>query len=277
MTRRPPSTTLFIYPASSSPLALIIRRGPSKWWHFLLWNRNTGVVKPGSWLNGMVYPHRCDLSPKGDAMLLLAYRGAKTPVTWTALCSPPNVSAEVFWQHKSANFGGGFFDGRIPAAWINLVPGHMEVDVRQERDYEFGYLEPEQPFFGSAEERLRRDGWKRIRTGRWQKLCPKKKQALLLDLEESRDANAKQCPLFDFPLIYSLKTGDQENQLEGVTWAGWNTRGELTLSMDGKLFVADPASPRETLRLVFDLTGLKHPVRQPLPAKPANPAVEVGR
>lgn len=267
MLRRPSATTLYVLPASASPLALVIRRGPSKWWHFLLWNRDTQDYSFGSWFNGMVYPHRCDLSARGDQMLILAYRGAKEPLAWTALCRPPFVRANVFWAHKSVRFGGGFFDKRLPIAWLNLPPESV-ADRRGPCSLEFGYLDDQGTCFGSYGERLERDGWRESGTAKtngngrplhtWTRPSPSRLHELVLQY------HAPAAPAWDvaqFPddLRYTLRSvaDGSELALDQVSWAGWNGRGELTLAASGALYTADATNPFDSLRLVVDLNPLQ--------------------
>ena len=277
MLRRPSATPLYVFPASNSPLALVIRRGPSKWWHFLLWNRDNGAIVHGSWFNGMLYPHRCDLSPRGDTMLVLAYRGAKEPLAWTALCRPPYVRAQVFWPHKSAKLGGGFFDRRLPIAWINLYPESSIMEHRGPCALEFGYLDQEKHCFGSFHERLERDGWRPApgskkkadddphpRQTSWVKPSPSGKHELILEIEAVQHS-AWDVAQFPDSIQYSLRNIAERTVLpmDGVSWANWNTRGEVCVAAGGCLYTADASDPLKTLGLVVDLNPLQprnHPV-----------------
>lgn len=266
MQTRPPSITLYILSACSSPLALVIRRGPSKWWHFLMWNRDSGVVTPGSWFNGLIFPHRCDLSPKGDWMMILAYQGANNPPAWTALCKPPSVKAINFWPQEHAKLGGGFFDQRLPIVWMNMREQHIQPDERDKHPYDFGFLEQEdQALYGGAAERLARDGWKPVSLPsdagilRWEKYSPKKKSLLTLQFNGTAQQLAMDACLFEEPRIsyfHRLNEKDAPEQLlDGICWANYNTRGELCAARAGCLLIARQASPLH-FEVVFDLTDL---------------------
>lgn len=264
MKHRLPQTTLYIIPACSSPQALVIRRGPSKWWHLLMWDRDTGRVKPGSWFNGKLYPERCDLSPRGDWMVLLAYRGHREPLAWTALCKPPSASAIGFWPQDSVKVGGGYFDERSPVVWINLHSKlGMRGEIREEQPYEIGYLEKQSQFYGQPFERMKRDGWKRLdREGGpvWFKKQPGGDHALwmrLVEMKEDEEIDTT-APWLQQTRYYLTSRTEKtwEFDLPGCNWANWNSYGRLCLAMDGMVMTADPHAPFESAQLVMDLNNL---------------------
>ena len=265
---RSAATTLYIHPASHSPLALVIRRGPSKWWHFLLWDRDTGIVTPGSWFNGMMYPHRCDLSPRGDWMLILALNATNDPCAWTAICHPPNVKAVCFFPQTSAKTGGGFFDARQPIVWLNRLETTTEQQDFSRHGFEIGYQEKNQPPYGTFVERLERDGWKHIGASKkdseatlipWVKKSPHKDYELLLEIETTGKAEDfdEKCAEGE-GLHYSLRpVGSRETTaIENVQWVNWNKRGELCMSSDGCLYHARVENANKHRRLVVDLNNL---------------------
>jgi hypothetical protein len=262
---RKAATTLYFLAASNSSEVVVIRRGPSKWWHFLLWNRDTGVIEPGSWFHGNVYPERCDLSPKGDSMVLVAYRGSGDPIAWTALCTPPSVKAKVFWPQQNAKIGGGCFDGRMPVVWLNLTSAQgKSVQVREELSYEFGYWDGEQVLPGAVTERLSRDGWNKAKGEEvaWLKRYGKSGLELrvcyhgtLEELMENPDTFASPC------LSYQVRTCKDSEfvELENVDWANWNSRGTLCFSRDAALYTADPSDLKGSESLIMNLNGLTPP------------------
>lgn len=267
---RPAHTTLHVLAASASPLAVVIRRGPSKWWHFLLWNRETGVIEPGSWFRGMVYPARCDVAPRGDAMVLLALRGSGIPVAWTALCRPPFVRALAFWPQDSVRLGGGFFDGRLPVAWLNLTADTIIPEVHERTPYEFGYQEEEGQVFGSFAEKMHRDGWKPDPdgvAGRWILASPDRSRDLLLDLAASTDSEPDPtAPAVEGAGLYSLRQGATVHPLPSVQWACWNRKGLLSMAAGGLL---QSAAAGEDLRVMtsIDLRPLKPGFRRQMPLR----------
>lgn len=285
--KRESHTSVHILPAGRSDLAAVIRRGPSKWWHFLLWDRATGIVKPGSWFHGMVYPHRCDLSPKGEWFLLVAYKGTNDPVAWTALCRPPAVRAEVFWGQDTAALGGGLFDPRLPIVWLNLRQDRNPPDIRARTPFEFGYIDEEHRGYGGLAERLLRDGWERrempaaetlaAAAGQpcdspeeqpppmwttWRMPLRKSPHTLVLEYPGVSEVESRPAPPSEDPagIRYFLQSGGSGAlPLGGVCWAGWNSRGQLCLARDCCLYTADPATRPLRERPVLDLRGLAPP------------------
>jgi hypothetical protein len=75
----------------------------------------TDVIEGGQWLNGKIYPEKCDLSPSGDLFL---YFGGKFRArdadkgygaTYTANSRPPYLTALALWPEGSTWGGGGVF------------------------------------------------------------------------------------------------------------------------------------------------------------------------
>ncbi|MEO8377253.1 MAG: hypothetical protein ABI579_06250 [Candidatus Sumerlaeota bacterium] len=266
---RSASTTLYIHPASHSPLALVIRRGPSKWWHFMLWDRDTGIITPGSWFNGMIYPHRCDLSPRGDWMLILALNAMNDPCAWTAICHPPNVKAICFFPQTHAKSGGGFFDARQPIVWLNRAENTAEQQDYCLHGFEIGYQEKNQPAYGTFIERLERDGWKQVGATKkataesallpWVKKSPQKNYELLLHIETLAEHEEfdELCSEGE-RVIYSVRAVGSKKAvpINDVQWVNWNKRGELCMSSNGCLYHARVENVNEHRRLVVDLNKL---------------------
>lgn len=258
---------LYFLPASASARVLVIRRGPSKWWHFLLWNRDTGEVLPGSWFNGMIYPHRCDLSPKGDWMTVLAYRGTNKPPAWTVLAKPPSVTAAVFWAQESCKIGGGYFDERLPVLWMNIPRKLAFADQREDHLYEYGFPERPDHYYGNAIDRLKRDGWKECKgkipegMSRWKKQSPKKNYILYREFTATtEDLKGEPRCLFSINSRYyiaPLRDTQQTALNEECCWANWNSRGELCFCEEGVLWTAEPSNIDGTRRAVMDLASLQ--------------------
>lgn len=281
---REPATSAFVLPACHGPMALVLRRGPSKWWHFLLWNRDSGEVVHGSWFFGIIYPHFCDLSPKGDWMVILAYRGSKKPHAWTALCRAPNVHAHAFWPQETAKSGGGYFDERLPIVWINLPDQTVEVERHESHPFDFGFQDADTPFYGVPTERLQRDGWKFVKPRKkgenptWRMAGPDGKRWLWREFAGSlEDLQADSQLLFSDKWAFSVsakKEGEDRRPLAEASWAGWNRAGEICVAESGVLKTRDFLDLVER-RVVCDLRQLKPPearsVRKDPPLEAANP------
>ena len=112
-----PARIRFVF-AAAAPVAVILRRGPSKWVHVLKWETRTDSIEPGAWFHGRIDADLCDLSPDG---LLFAYRAAQYgnqhepgyDDIWTAVSKPPWLTALAMWP-RDDTWGGRavFLDDR---------------------------------------------------------------------------------------------------------------------------------------------------------------------
>src|SRR4051812_45232560 len=102
-----PAARIHILPAREAPVAIVIRRKPSKCFHVLRWHTDTGKIEPGSWFNGKLYSLRADISFDGAWMVYLAL--GSTGETWNGLCRPPWLKTVVDAPNTGAWFGGGYW------------------------------------------------------------------------------------------------------------------------------------------------------------------------
>jgi hypothetical protein len=108
---------LFVIQARDEPIAIILRRGPSDWYHLIEWHTRRDAFVHGAWFKGRIYSEKCDLSPDGRPLLYFALKGSRgdTEFThaWTAVSRPPWLAALVVWPHGTTYGGGGrFLDNR---------------------------------------------------------------------------------------------------------------------------------------------------------------------
>jgi hypothetical protein len=106
--------------ASKAPVAVIFYRKSRLTTYCLQLDyekRKSGYrdkLNKGSRFYGRIFPERCDLSRDGSLMIYFAMRGKRTmgrsdPATWTALCTPPWLTAHLFYPNGSTWGGGGVF------------------------------------------------------------------------------------------------------------------------------------------------------------------------
>lgn len=101
--------------ASSAPVAVIFRRGPTNWCQAIRWNTRTDTFESGQWLRGKVYPERCALSPNGELMVYFALKKGHLDKTngycreFTAVSRPPYFTALALWPWGCTWGGGGYF------------------------------------------------------------------------------------------------------------------------------------------------------------------------
>jgi hypothetical protein len=102
--------------ASSAPAAIILRRGPSKWYHVVRWRTNSDTFELGAWFHGRIYEENCDLSPDGELMVYMCHGGAyraEHTHAWTAVSRAPWLHALALWPWGTTYGGGGrFVDNR---------------------------------------------------------------------------------------------------------------------------------------------------------------------
>jgi hypothetical protein len=106
---------LFVIPARDEPVAVILRRGPSRWYHVILWETRRDVFTHGAWLEGRIYEEKCDLSPDGRLFVYFVHQGSRAGTAfthaWTAVSRPPWLHALVLWPQGMTYGGGGRFTG----------------------------------------------------------------------------------------------------------------------------------------------------------------------
>ena len=126
---------LFVLMARERPRALILRRGPTGWYHLVLWDTREDTFAHGAWFKGRIYEERCDLSPEGDMFLYFALKGSTWGTsykgTWTAISRPPWLHALMLWPQGDTWGGGGRFLGpRKVGLWLGRVPAaHPDYPV----------------------------------------------------------------------------------------------------------------------------------------------------
>jgi hypothetical protein len=128
-------------------MAVILRRGPSEWYHLIRWHMASDTFEPGAWFHGRIYEEKCDLSPDGELLLYFCHGGSRRPGytdSWTAVSRAPWLHALALWPSGTAYGGGGrFVDNRKlilnistsakthpdhPARGIDIVQGTAEYN-----------------------------------------------------------------------------------------------------------------------------------------------------
>lgn len=120
---------LFVIMAQLNPVAVILRRGPSAWYHLILWHTNRDEFESGAWFRGRIYKDRCHLSPDGNLFIYFALQGRKWNTSyqgaWTAISRPPWLHALALWPQGHTWGGGGrFLENRKVALWNGCCQPH---------------------------------------------------------------------------------------------------------------------------------------------------------
>jgi hypothetical protein len=256
-----------ILPAKGAPVAVILRRKPSKCFHVMKWDTRTGRVEHGSWFLGKLYPLRCDLSFDGRWMVYLAM-GARGN-TWTGLCQPPWLKTVWDAPNTGTWYGGGYW----PERRLLLLNGHPAKVVAslpfKTRHYRTGYGEDE----GVLYPRMTRDGWQRAGPlgpcrelkggGKYRVVCesdpgwswrPTSRHPVLRAFYRGYLAHGH---TFQFGLDRHPNVLDRD-----VDWATWDCLGQLLVARGGAVErwrLPDLAAGRPSFRL--DLEDLKPPAK----------------
>jgi hypothetical protein len=148
---------LFVIPARSEPTAVILRRGPSRWYHVIQWDTRRDKFAHGAWIKGRIYEEKCDVSPDGR-LLVYFIMGSRVGTgfthAWTAISRVPWLQALVVWPQGMTYGGGGrFIDNRslalrgvrhppledFPVSGVHIVKGdtplHHSTDDVPDADW----------------------------------------------------------------------------------------------------------------------------------------------
>jgi len=104
---------LAIIMSRKSPYAVILRRGPSKWYHVMKWDFRNDIIEHGAWFKGRIYENKCDLSDDGNLFLYSVSQWSRLQTSYTdsytALSKAPWLKAYALWPQGSTYLGGGEF------------------------------------------------------------------------------------------------------------------------------------------------------------------------
>ena len=157
-----------------TPLAVIIRRGPSKTVCTLGWDRRDDSISLGQWMRARIYERRSDISSDGKYMIYLAMNGRWTSSvkgSWTAISRTPYLKAITLWPKGDCWQGGGLFTDQH-TFWLNGChdaplptpegPARgMAKELRQTETFP-GIAHYNAECLGIYYNRLQRDGWELV-------------------------------------------------------------------------------------------------------------------
>ncbi|MBP9113788.1 MAG: hypothetical protein KBF88_13330 [Polyangiaceae bacterium] len=249
-TRGTPPPRLYVIPARRAPAAVVLAR-TSKWSHVARWNLLTGRIESGAWLQGTLYPRRCDISPNGELLYYFAMKGGQS---YHAISRVPFLKALALWKSSSTYTSGAYFEDALQRS------AKIRDDFWQ-RPPELGEVEPllkkhrlrlrSYPATAYKAERLRgwlehedclprdaKDPWDERRKQTLYRQHPQ--LALRLILADQGISHALGQIEFRKP-TYHLERAAGITPLPGVTWADWDSHGRLLLATDtGGLEIRDP-------------------------------------
>ena len=220
---------MFVLLAREASVAVILRRGPTKWWHVTLWDTRTDKFQSGQWFHGQMYPGRCDVSPDGKLFIYFAgkFRRRDVAKTWTAVSRPPYLTALALWPIGHTWGGHGVFvDNRT----VRVATSAGSFGAVHHPDHPPGPLSVLE--YSSVEYvPCWQSGWSRIlepgptaRYFAWRK----KSEDLTLERNASYPSSSRS--------LYAVYRGDSET---GATfeahWADWDQQGRLVAAVGGRI------------------------------------------
>jgi hypothetical protein len=237
---------LFVYLARSTPVGVVLRRGPSDWVRLSLWHTDTDQFEHGQWMRARVFERRSDLSDDGSLFVAFV-RGSAGPSqgnadTGVALSRPPWFTALALWFVGGTWYTGGYFPDRyrLWIGWDSPQPDQGRLPNWLRMDSE------RPPYIDGTNDwtdrtawmnRLLRDGWTR-RAGAipetWERTSPAGDATLAMRIVTNIDFRAYGGR---YVIEYAVRTepDGQEVELGRATWADWDQRGRIIVASDGRL------------------------------------------
>jgi hypothetical protein len=262
-----PPCRLFIILAREAPLAVIFRRGPTKWTQLLLWHTDTDEIQLGQWFKGRIFERRCDLSPDGTKLIYFVSKINKRTINdneytyaWTAISKPPYLTALALWPKGDCWHGGGLFEDNQTVLLNhkphqaqphpNHLPSGLNVfpnpNARGEND----------PLYS---DRLTRDGW--VVQQEWKVSYKGLPDFFVTETPEIR---VRQHRSRNYQVIMTRRidglgyresfnvtnrNGQSVADVGRVNWVDWDQNGRLVVLKDGKLSVGIEDLEMESFRV----------------------------
>lgn len=226
-----------------------------------LWHTDTDRIEEGQWLKGRIYERRADLSPDGTKLVYFAaqWRRREMP-TWTAISTPPWLTAHALWPKGDAWGGGGLWESNTSLA-LNHPYGDLKLDPSSRLPPTLRVKEM-QLFSRGGEDfpvlamRLMRDGWRSVSTGKsdgpqfgespaW-KYDPPWEYARARPTDEDLELRMRILGVHERGgpgdwyvvehRVVRRETGEIVLDLGRSEWADWDRSGDLLFARDGVLF-----------------------------------------
>ena len=252
-----PPPRLSLLQASRAPIAVIFRRGPSKWVEVVKWDLTSDTFELGQWFHGRIYDSRSDLSPNGELLVYFVSKFTRESLNdreytyaWTAVSRPPWLTALALWPKGDCWHGGGLFlDNK--RLWLNHRPevaephpAHKPKGLR---------VEPNPEAHGEDEpiytRRLDRDGWDLEQQWETEYVAIYRGfQTIAPDIRVKRSPTDQQVSIrltrridgYDYREHFQIEGANGEPELPpgDVEWLDWDPNGRLIALADGKVWVA---------------------------------------
>jgi hypothetical protein len=259
--------SMFVLLARQANVAVILRRGPTKWCRVTLWDTERDSFERGQWFTGQMYPERCDVSPDGKLFIYFAgkfwardqaqgYSG-----TWTAVSRPPYLTALALWPIGDTWGGRGvFIDNRT----VVIDTSSESFGARHHPDHPPGplrvlehcALDKRDP--GRNAQPSWRNNWEvipaRIQSNRNYAHCAAWRKAaggFILQFEtEHRGIRSRELgrSVARYPSLYTLYRREGEPiALFEAHWADFDQQGRLVATAGGSIFAGTLTSRNKLL------------------------------
>jgi hypothetical protein len=277
--RAPPPPRLSLLQARDADVAVIFRRGPSKWVEVIRWNTRRDSFERGHWFHGRIYARRSDLSPDGEHLVYFVSKfSGRTDkendytYAWTAVSRPPWLTALALWPKGNCWWGGGQFlsnrrlllnhrpDEAVPHP-DHPPPAALRVEPNPSARGE------DDPLYSA---RLTRDGWAVTQVWDWRRptnwkegfrtITPEHRDRIhpshQLTIRMERILSESRY-LERFEILTPNATGAPD--LSGVDWADWDRGGRLIFLRHGQVWAAsvkgqEVGQPIQLIDLTSDQT-----------------------
>ena len=255
-----PALGIHVIRAASAPLAVVFRRGPSRWWYIARWHLDTGDIEGGAWFHGALYPRRCDVSPDGELFCYFALKSSKREFlgqnglqTYSAVSKAPWLFALAAWPEVGTYTRGFHFAEGPPEEGESRIDhphvGDLEpmkkryrlvrTDPRQyDNERRRGWIEHE-----ACPPHKPSDVWDEARAVILAKPSPDGKRRLILrDREWVASVPGRiegRSPTFE------LEKGRATTEMPEAAWADWDSVGRLlVVTREAKLQIRDVESSK---------------------------------
>ncbi len=247
--------------ARDAPVAVVLRRGPSKQVCSILWNRTDDTFTIGQWKKGRIYEDKCDISPDGQHWIYFVLEGkweSPTLGAYTVLARTPYLKAIGLWQHGDTWDGGGTF---VSNNWF-VIHGWCQGSVVREHRPLLSPLELEQVYCDAPPRQISL-GWTAIR-GSYQRRGVD--HPVTIGYEKLVGCGWFLRHLLGSSSNYTICNQDTTEtcELPGWQWADWD-RHRLVWAEQGKLFAGEVAdSGIINQRELYDFNSLRFaPIEAP--------------
>jgi hypothetical protein len=250
---------LSIVQARRAPVAVLLRRGPTRWVQLIRWDTANDTFELGQWLHGRVYEWGCDLSDNGELMTYVARKGGQRTLqalgedTWTAICRPPYLTALALWPHNGLGGGGCFLRGG--RFWLNL-PEQQRRPMQRAKGFNMQIVGSEQL---GDKDRKDEPQWRRVsdegvQPAVWRRLAAEGALALEGTWQPIKRPFAAERHLQHC----TLENSHGKHEIAPAEFVDFDRHGRVITGRGGELWVCDqPAAAQLDWRLLADFSGLK--------------------